>query len=78
MPMVLMTKPLQGRITRINPVAKAGSRRVDVYAIVNNQKGLLRGGLFAKGYVRDDNAQQGVAVPFSSLQEKQGKSIKFT
>lgn len=62
-----------GRITRINPVAKAGSRRVDVYAIVNNQKGLLRGGLFAKGYVRDDNAQQGVAVPFSSLQEKQGK-----
>lgn len=62
-----------GRITRINPVAKAGSRRVDVYALVNNQKGLLRGGLFAKGYVRDDNAQQGVAVPFSSLQEKQGK-----
>ena len=38
-----------GRITRINPVAKAGSRRVDVYALVNNQKGLLRGGLFAKG-----------------------------
>lgn len=63
-----------GRITRINPVAKAGSRRVDVYALVNNQKGLLRGGLFAKGYVRDDQAQQGVAVPFSSVQERQGKN----
>lgn len=63
-----------GRITRINPVAKAGSRRVDVYALVNNQKGLLRGGLFAKGYVRDDKAVQGVAVPFSAVQEKQGKN----
>ncbi|HMX99762.1 MAG TPA: efflux RND transporter periplasmic adaptor subunit [Agitococcus sp.] len=64
-----------GRITRINPVAKAGSRRVDVYALVNNQKGLLRGGLFAKGYVRDDQAQQGVAVPFSAVQERQGQKV---
>ncbi len=67
-------KTFVGRITRINPVARGGSRRVDVYALVNNNLGLLRAGLFAKGDIRDDNAVDGVAVPFSAVQDNQGKS----
>ncbi len=62
-----------GRITRINPVARAGSRRVDVYILVDNVGGELRGGLFAKGVISDGNALAGVAVPFSSVQESEGK-----
>jgi RND family efflux transporter MFP subunit len=67
-------KTFVGRITRINPVARSGSRRVDVYALVNNNLGLLRAGLFAKGDIRDENAVSGVSVPFSSVQDYQGKS----
>jgi RND family efflux transporter MFP subunit len=67
-------KTFVGRITRINPVARGGSRRVDVYALVNNNLGLLRAGLFAKGEIRDDNAVAGVSVPFSSVQDNKGKS----
>ncbi|RZU35400.1 nodulation-related efflux transporter subunit NolF [Fluviicoccus keumensis] len=61
-------KTFAGRIVRINPVARTGSRRVPVYVQVNNQDGLLRAGVFAKGLVRDDRAMQGLAVPVSSLQ----------
>ena len=67
-------KTFVGRITRINPVARGGSRRVDVYALVNNNLGLLRAGLFAKGDIRDDNAVAGVSVPFSAVQDNKGKS----
>ena len=67
-------KTFVGRITRINPVARGGSRRVDVYALVNNNLGLLRAGLFAKGEIRDDNAVAGVSVPFSAVQDNKGKS----
>ncbi|HEX5359836.1 MAG TPA: efflux RND transporter periplasmic adaptor subunit, partial [Fluviicoccus sp.] len=45
-------KTFAGRVARINPVARAGSRRVPVYVQVNNQDGLLRAGVFAKGVVR--------------------------
>jgi membrane fusion protein (multidrug efflux system) len=61
-------KTFAGRVARINPVARAGSRRVPVYVQVNNQDGLLRAGVFAKGVVRDDNARQGLAVPVTALQ----------
>lgn len=61
-------KNFAGRIARINPVARTGSRRIPVYVQVNNQDGLLRAGVFAKGLVRDELAQQGLAVPVSALQ----------
>ena len=57
-----------GRIVRINPVARSGSRRVPVYVQVDNREGLLRAGVFAKGVVHDDRAQHGLAVPMSALQ----------
>lgn len=57
-----------GRIARINPTARAGSRRVPVYIQVNNADGLLRAGVFANGSVRDDRAQSGLAVPLTALQ----------
>jgi RND family efflux transporter MFP subunit len=64
-----------GRITRINPVARAGSRRVDVYVLVDNRDEQLRAGLFAKGVINDNKVITGVAVPFSSLQEREGKIL---
>lgn len=66
-------KLFAGRISRINPVARNGSRRVDVYAVVDNSQGLLRAGLFAKGTIQDSHAVAGVAVPFSAIQERAGK-----
>lgn len=57
-----------GRIVRINPAARAGSRRVPVYVQVQNADGALRAGVFAKGSVRDENARQGLTVPLTALQ----------
>ncbi len=57
-----------GRISRINPVAQAASRRIPVYVQVDNRDGLLRAGLFAKGTIRDDSAHSGLSVPATALQ----------
>ncbi|MFD1623637.1 efflux RND transporter periplasmic adaptor subunit [Azospirillum griseum] len=52
-----------GRIARINPMAKAGSRAIPVYVSVDNADGSLRGGMFASGEVLVQEAERAVALP---------------
>ncbi len=52
-----------GRIARINPMAKAGSRAIPVYVSVDNADGALRGGMFASGEVLVKEAERAVALP---------------
>ena len=58
-----------GRVSRINPVAQATSRRIPVYVQVDNRDGQLRAGIFAKGAIRDDKAVAGLSIPASALQD---------
>ncbi|WP_372398666.1 efflux RND transporter periplasmic adaptor subunit [Azospirillum sp. HJ39] len=56
-----------GRVARINPMARAGSRAITVYVTVDNRDGALRGGMFAAGEVLVAEASDAVAVPPAAI-----------
>jgi RND family efflux transporter MFP subunit len=66
-----------GRIERINPSAAAGSRSIEIYALIDNRDGRLRGGLFAQGQVAAGAVQERVAVPASALREEGGEQVLY-
>jgi RND family efflux transporter MFP subunit len=68
---------ISGRIERINPSAAPGSRSIELYALIDNHEGRLRGGLFAQGQVVAGAAQQRVAVPASAVREEGGAQILY-
>ncbi|ALN72506.1 efflux RND transporter periplasmic adaptor subunit [Aureimonas sp. AU20] len=58
---------VEARVTRIAPVAVAGSRAVRVYLSVPNGEGLLRGGLFATGEVEVESFPDVIALPAGAI-----------
>lgn len=69
-------RTFDGKIMRISPTAVAGSRAVRVFVAINNDEGLLRGGMFTTGILQVD-AQKGViALPSSSIRhDEQGTFV---
>ncbi len=66
------TRPFEGKVERINPVAEAGSRSLTVYLSVPNPDGSLKGGMFAKGtLVLDANASAPV-IPLPAVRSESG------
>ncbi|MES2885210.1 MAG: efflux RND transporter periplasmic adaptor subunit [Pseudomonadota bacterium] len=66
------SRPFEGKVERINPVAEAGSRSLKVYLSVPNPDGSLKGGMFAKGtLVLDLNAAAPV-IPLSAVRSESG------
>jgi RND family efflux transporter MFP subunit len=68
---------ITGRIERINPSAAAGSRAIELYALIDNRDGRLRGGLFAQGEAAAGVAEQRVAVPASAVREEGGAKVIY-
>jgi membrane fusion protein (multidrug efflux system) len=68
---------VRGRIERINPAAAAGSRSIELYALIDNRDGRLRGGLFAQGQAVAGAAQEQVAVPASAVREEGGIRVVY-
>ena len=68
---------IKGRIDRINPAAASGSRSIELYALIDNRDGRLRGGLFAQGQVVAGAVQEVVAVPASALREEGGVLVLY-
>ncbi|MDK9701633.1 MAG: efflux RND transporter periplasmic adaptor subunit [Sulfuritalea sp.] len=68
---------IAGRIERINPAAAPGTRSIELYALIDNREGRLRGGLFAQGHVTAGAAQEHVAVPASALREEGGAQVLY-
>jgi membrane fusion protein (multidrug efflux system) len=68
---------VRGRIERINPAAAAGSRSIELYAVIDNRDGRLRGGLFAQGQAVAGAAQEQVAVPASAVREEGGIRVLY-
>ncbi|WP_298380864.1 efflux RND transporter periplasmic adaptor subunit [Azospirillum sp.] len=52
-----------GRVARINPMTRAGSRAIPVYVSADNADGALRGGMFASGEVQVAEAEAAFALP---------------
>lgn len=68
---------ISGRIERINPATAPGSRSIEIYALIDNPAGRLRGGLFAQGQALAGAAQEFVAVPASALREEGGIQVIY-
>ncbi len=65
-------QPVEAKITRINPALDMASRSLTFEALVDNERGLLRPGLFAEAQVTLDPNAQAVVVAASSLVEFAG------
>ena len=63
-----------GRIDRINPATIAGSRSINVYAVIDNSDGVLRSGLFAQGAVRLERVENALLVPATAVREEVGQT----
>jgi membrane fusion protein, multidrug efflux system len=61
-----------GRVVRINPTVRPGSRSIPVYVQVRNEDRNLRGGMFALGEVIIDRVDQIVAVPVGAVRGDAG------
>ena len=62
-----------GKVSRINPVADAGTRAVTFYASVNNAQSLLKSGLFVQGNLALGSAEQGLVVPLVAVRYDENK-----
>ena len=66
-----------GRIERINPAAAAGSRSIELYAVIDNADGSLRGGMFAQGRLIVGRIADALVVPASAVREERGEQYVF-
>ena len=67
-------REFRGRIDRINPATQSGSRSIVVYAVLPNQDGALKGGMFAKGSVTLARIESALVLPLSAVREEDGKA----
>lgn len=61
-----------GRVARINPSARTGTRAVPVYVAVDNADGALRAGLFASGRILTGAVEEAVVLPAGALRQQDG------
>lgn len=66
-----------GHIERINPSTIAGSRSINVYAVIENPEGMLRGGLFAQGGLTLERVEGALLVPATALREELGERFVY-
>ena len=66
-----------GRLDRINPSTVSGSRSINVYAVIDNPDGVLRGGLFAQGAVNLGRVENALVVPVSAVREELGQNFVY-
>jgi RND family efflux transporter MFP subunit len=70
-------RPFVGRIERINPATVAGSRSINVYAVIDNPDGVLRAGMFAQGAASLERIADALFVPASAVRETAGKRFVY-
>lgn len=56
-----------GKVMRISPTAVAGSRAVRVFIAIDNNEGLLRGGMFTTGILKVDDQKNVIALPAAAI-----------
>jgi RND family efflux transporter MFP subunit len=71
-------REFHGRIERINPATVAGTRSINVYAVIDNGEGALRGGMFAQGRLLLDEVDQAIVIPAAAVRGSAEGSIVYT
>jgi RND family efflux transporter MFP subunit len=70
-------RDFSGRIERINPATVAGSRSINVYAVIDNPDGSLRSGMFAQGAASLGQLAGGIVVPVTAVREQAGEQFVY-
>jgi len=65
----LPDRTFEGSVARVNPVAAAGTRTIPVYITLDNEEGLLRGGMFATGLITVTEKPDALSVPATAVRE---------
>jgi RND family efflux transporter MFP subunit len=73
----LGARRFNGRIERINPATVAGTRSINVYAVIDNREAALRGGMFAQGRLLLDEIEQAIVIPASAVRAAAEGSIVY-
>ena len=66
-----------GTIERINPATIAGSRSINVYAVIDNRDQSLRKGMFAQGGLTLGRVDAALVIPASAVREEAGTSYVY-
>ena len=66
-----------GRIERINPGTVAGTRAVNIYAVIANPDGSLRAGTFVRGAVSLASDAPVPAIPASAVRDELGTTYVY-
>jgi RND family efflux transporter MFP subunit len=67
-------REFRGTVARINPMASGGARTITIYALVDNRKGELKGGMFASGrIVTGADNRQAVRIPYAAVRRIAGQ-----
>lgn len=68
-------RTFSGKVTRISPTAVAGSRAVRVFLAIENDDGILKGGMFTTGILKVDERKNIIALPNSAIRTDQAGSF---
>jgi len=71
----LADRTFAGKVDRINPSAEPGSRTINVYVTLANEKALLKAGMFARVHVRAQEDKEVPALPVSAIRSDNGQSF---
>jgi membrane fusion protein, multidrug efflux system len=70
-------REFSGRIERISPATVAGTRSINVYAVIENRQGQLRGGMFAQGQLVWDEVDNALLIPATAVREEAGATVVY-
>jgi RND family efflux transporter MFP subunit len=68
----------EGRVERVNPMTEQGSRSITLYLSVANRDGVLKGGMFVKGFLVLARTAASPVVPLTAVREDAGQTYVFT
>lgn len=70
-------REFSGRIERISPATVTGTRSINVYAVIENRQGQLRGGMFAQGRLVWDEVDNALLIPATAVREEAGTTVVY-
>ena len=70
-------REFDGTIERINPATIAGSRSINVYAVIDNGDQSLRKGMFAQGGLMLGKVDGALVIPVSAVREEAGSAYVY-
>ncbi len=62
-------REFRGKVDRISPATREGTRSINVYAVLPNADGALRAGMFAKGGITVARRTDATTLPISAIRE---------